>query len=134
MTIGSAGAALATSRPSSVLSLLHISKTFPGVQAVADVDLSVRSGETVGVVGENGAGKSTLMKIVSGVYAAGSYEGEIAVEDVPRRFRNVRDAEEAGVVLVPQELFVAPGFSVAENMFMNRLPGRFGFLQSREAA
>ena len=90
MTIGSAGAALATSRPSSVLSLLHISKTFPGVQAVADVDLRVRSGETVGVVGENGAGKSTLMKIVSGVYAAGSYEGEIAVEDVPRRFRNVR--------------------------------------------
>ena len=127
MTIGSARAALATSRPSSVLSLLHISKTFPGVQAVADVDLRVRSGETVGVVGENGAGKSTLMKIVSGVYAAGSYEGEIAVEDVPRRFRNVRDAEEAGVVLVPQELFVAPGLSVAENMFMNRLPGRFGF-------
>ncbi len=115
------------SRPSSVLSLRRIGKSFPGVQAVADVDLVVRSGETVGVVGENGAGKSTLMKIISGVYAAGSYEGELAVEEVPRRFRNVREAEEAGVVLVPQELYVAPGLSIAENMFMNRLPGRCGF-------
>ena len=112
--------------------MLHISKTFPGVQAVADVDLMVRSGEIVGVVGENGAGKSTLMKIVSGVYPAGSYEGEIAIEDVPRRFRNVRDSEDAGVVLVPQELYVALGLSVAENMFMNRLPGRFGFFNSEK--
>ena len=117
-------------RPGSVLSLRHISKSFPGVQAVVDVDLEVRLGETVGVVGENGAGKSTLMKIISGVYAAGSYEGEIAIADKRCRFRGVRDAEEAGVVLVPQELYVAPGLSVAENMFMNRLPGRFGFLDS----
>jgi ABC-type sugar transport system ATPase subunit len=111
-----------------VLSLRHITKSFPGVQAVADVDLAVREGEIVGVVGENGAGKSTLMKIISGVYPAGSYGGELAIEDVPRRLRNVREAEEAGIVLVPQELYVAPGLSVAENMFMNRLPGRFGFL------
>ena len=110
------------------LTLHRVSKSFPGVQAVADVDLEVRPGETVGVVGENGAGKSTLMKIVSGVYAAGSYDGELAVDATPRRFRSVRDAEAAGVVLVPQELYVAPGLSVAENMFMNRLPGRFGFL------
>ncbi len=124
---GGPAATRKASRPSAVLSLRHISKSFPGVQAVADVDLMVRSGETVGVVGENGAGKSTLMKIISGVYAAGSYEGELAIDDIPRRFRNVREAEEAGVVLVPQELYVAPGLSVAENMFMNRLPGRFGF-------
>jgi D-xylose transport system ATP-binding protein len=110
------------------LSLRRISKSFPGVQAVVDVDLEVWPGETVGIVGENGAGKSTLMKIVSGVYPAGSYDGELAIEGTARRFRGVHDAEAAGVVLVPQELFVAPDLSVAENMFMNRLPGRFGFL------
>ena len=102
-----------------MLSLRGVSKSFPGVQAVVDVDLTVRRGETVGVVGENGAGKSTLMKIISGVYPAGSYEGELAVEGAPGLFRSVRDAEEAGVVLVPQELYVAPALSVAENMFMN---------------
>ena len=127
-----AEAAPGVARPGSVLSLRQISKSFPGVQAVVNVDLVVRPGETVGVVGENGAGKSTLMKIVSGVYAAGSYDGELAIEETPRRFRGVRDAEEAGVVLVPQELYVAPGLSVAENMFMNRLPGRFGFLDSEK--
>jgi ABC-type sugar transport system ATPase subunit len=125
LTRGSTGS---ERRPGTALRLTHVGKSFPGVQAVADVDLVVWPGETVGVVGENGAGKSTLMKIISGVYPAGSYEGELAVADSPRRFRNVRDAETAGVVLVPQELYVAPGLSVAENMFMNRLPGRFGFL------
>lgn len=120
-----------TGEVSAALTLRQVGKSFPGVQAVAEVDLEVRPGETVGVVGENGAGKSTLMKIVSGVYPAGSYEGELAVDGAPRRFRSVRDAEAAGVVLVPQELYVAPGLSVAENMFMNRLPGRFGFLDRR---
>ena len=115
-----------------VLDLHDISKSFPGVQAVANVDLEVLPGETVGVVGENGAGKSTLMKIVSGVYPAGSYEGEIRIDGAPRRFRNVREAEQAGIVLVPQELHIAPGLSVAENMFMNRLPGRFGFIDEEK--
>ncbi len=111
-----------------VLELRHVSKSFPGVQAVSDVDLTVRPGETVGIVGENGAGKSTLMKVISGVYPADSFEGELLIEGVPRHFRSVRDAEAAGVVLVPQELFIAPGLSIAENMFMGVLPGRFGFV------
>ena len=117
--------------PAKALVLRGVSKSFPGVQAVVDVDLEVSRGETVGIVGENGAGKSTLMKIISGVYAAGSYGGELVFDGVPRQFRGVRDAEEAGIVLVPQELYVAPGLSVAENMFMNRLPGRFGFVDRR---
>ncbi len=125
---GVSAAAFGEDATATVLSLRGVSKSFPGVQAVVDVDLTVRRGETVGVVGENGAGKSTLMKIISGVYPAGSYEGELAVEGAPGLFRSVRDAEEAGVVLVPQELYVAPALSVAENMFMNRLPGRFGFV------
>ena len=113
----------AISEAGATLALRQVRKTFPGVQAVSEVDLEVRPGETVGIVGENGAGKSTLMKIISGVYPAGSYDGELALDGEPRRFRSVRDAEAAGVVLVPQELYVAPGLSVAENMFMNRLPG-----------
>ena len=111
-----------------VLELLHVSKSFPGVEAVVDVDLIVRPGETVGIVGENGAGKSTLMKVISGVYPADTFEGELLIEGAPRHFRSVRDAEAAGVVLVPQELYIAPGLSIAENMFMGVLPGRFGFV------
>ena len=111
-----------------MLNLRHVSKTFPGVQAVADVDLSVRPGETVGVVGENGAGKSTLMKIVSGVYPLVPMRVKSPSRVCRANSAIVRDAEAAGVVLVPQELYVAPGLSVAENMFMSRLPGRFGFL------
>ncbi len=115
-----------------VLEVRHVSKTFFGVPAVKDVDLEVRPGEVVGVVGENGAGKSTLMKIVAGIYGADSYDGEIRINGVPRHFRNVRDAEAAGIVLVPQELFIANGLSVAENMFMGRLPGRYGFVDDDE--
>ena len=121
----------AAARPRSVLEMRHVSKSFPGVQAVSDVDLSVWPGETVGIIGENGAGKSTLMKIVSGVYAAGSFSGELLIEEAPRHFRSVRDAEAAGVVLVPQELYIAPGLSIAENMFMGVLPGRLGFVDER---
>src|ERR1700735_5345658 len=115
-----------------VLELRQVSKTFFGVQAVTDVNLAVRRGEVVGVVGENGAGKSTLMKIAAGIYGADSFAGEVRVNGILRHFRNVRDAEAAGIVLVPQELFIADGLSVAENMFMGRLPGRYGFVDGDE--
>jgi ABC-type sugar transport system ATPase subunit/ABC-type xylose transport system permease subunit len=115
-----------------VLELHKISKTFFGVPAVKEVDLVVAPGEVVGVVGENGAGKSTLMKIVAGIYGADTFEGEIRINGVSRHFRNVRDAEAAGIVLVPQELFIADGLSVAENMFMGRLPGRSIFVDEDE--
>ena len=121
-------------RADAVLELRQVSKSFPGVRAVIGVDLSVRRGETVGIVGENGAGKSTLMKIVAGVYPADSFDGEMLIDGIPRRFADVRHAEAAGVVLVPQELYIAPGLSIAENMFMGRLPGRYGFCRQPPAA
>ncbi len=119
---------LATSAPLTppALELRGIHKSFAGIQAVADVSLCVRPGETVAVTGENGAGKSTLMKIISGVLGADGFEGEMLVDGAARRFRNVREAEAAGIVLVPQELHIAANLSIAENMFMGMLPsGRF---------
>jgi ABC-type sugar transport system ATPase subunit len=111
-----------------VLELRGIGKSFPGVQAVSGVDLNVMASETVALVGENGAGKSTLMKIVAGVIPAPSFTGELRLNGVIRRFRNVREAEAAGIVLVPQELYIAPNLSIAENMFVGKLPGRWGFV------
>jgi ABC-type sugar transport system ATPase subunit len=112
-----------------VLDVRGVSKSFGGTHALRDVDLALRAGETVGIVGENGAGKSTLMKIIAGVYAA--FDGELIVHGKPRAFRSVKDAEAAGIVLVPQELQVAPNLSIAENMFMGILPGRRGFVDER---
>ena len=126
---GTESASPATVAP--ILELRGVSKSFGGVAAVRNADLSVGAGEVVGLVGENGAGKSTLMKIVSGVHGADSFSGAVLLDGTSARFRNVRDAEAAGVVLVPQELHVAPGLSVAENMFMGRLPGRFGMVDNR---
>ena len=111
-----------------LLELRGVSKSFPGVLACSDVDLALHAGETVAVVGENGAGKSTLMKIISGVYPADAFAGDMLFEGVTRRFRSVRDAEAAGIVLVPQELHIAPNLSIAENMFVGMLPGRRGFV------
>ena len=110
------------------LELRQVSKSFSGVPAVSEVNLQVWPGEIVAVIGENGAGKSTLMKIISGVHAGDSYQGELLIDGAPARFRNVRDAEAAGIVLVPQELHIAPNLSIAENMFMGMLPSRHGFV------
>jgi ABC-type sugar transport system ATPase subunit len=111
-----------------ILILRGVSKSFAGIPAVQNVNLTIACGRTVGLVGENGAGKSTLMKIIAGVHPADSYDGELAIDGAPRRFRNVRDAEAAGIVLIPQELYIAPGLSIAENMFIGRLPGKAGFV------
>ncbi|NUX54736.1 sugar ABC transporter ATP-binding protein [Paraburkholderia youngii] len=111
-----------------VLELREVSKSFGGIPALSDVIFNVRPGEVVAVIGENGAGKSTLMKIISGVYPTDSYQGELLLDGRPARFRTVRDAEAAGIVLVPQELYIAPNLSIAENMFMGMLPSRRGFV------
>ncbi len=111
------------------LQLRGVGKSFNGVPAVADVDLQVGAGEVVAVIGENGAGKSTLMKIISGVYGHDSFQGELLINGRAARFRNVREAEAEGIVLVAQELHVAPNLSIAENMFMGMLPTtRAGFV------
>ncbi|GHJ43731.1 xylose ABC transporter ATP-binding protein [Catellatospora sp. TT07R-123] len=101
-----------------VLQMREITKTFPGVTALKDVNLTVRRGEIHAICGENGAGKSTLMKVLSGVYPHGSYSGEISFDGQPCRFSGIRDSEHLGIVIIHQELALCPNLSIAENIFL----------------
>ncbi len=101
-----------------VLEMRNITKTFPGVKALSGVTLTVQQGEVHAICGENGAGKSTLMKVLSGVYPHGSYEGEILFEGRPCEFRNIRESEQRGIVIIHQELALVPYLSIAENIFL----------------
>jgi len=101
-----------------ILRMQDITKTFPGVKALQDVNLSVTRGEIHAICGENGAGKSTLMKVLSGVYPHGTYEGEITFEGAECHFSGIRDSEERGIVIIHQELALAQQLSVAENIFL----------------
>ena len=103
------------------------------VTVLNGVDITVRSGEVLAVLGENGAGKSTLMKILAGIIPHGAFDGSIEFEGTARRFPTLHASEAAGIVLVPQELHVIPHLSIAENMFASHLPGRFGFYDERTA-
>src|SRR5471032_130554 len=87
-----------------ILEMRGIRKTFPGVVALDNVDLTVKAGEIHAIVGENGAGKSTLMKVLSGVYPHGSYDGEIHFEGAVRKFTGIHDSESVGVIIIHQEL------------------------------
>jgi len=109
-----------------LLRMHHITKSFPGVRALDDVSLDFRAGEILGLVGENGAGKSTLMKILGGIYSADS--GEIVLDGSPVRFRGPRDATDAGIAIIHQELNLVPDMNVAENIFLGREPSRLGLL------
>ena len=111
--------------PESLLELRSVSKNFGGVAALHEVDFDLRAGEIHGLVGENGAGKSTLMKIIAGVHI--SYEGHMRLAERPVSFRSARDALEAGIGMVHQELSVVPTLTVAENVFLGSQPlTRFG--------
>jgi putative multiple sugar transport system ATP-binding protein len=101
-----------------LLQMKAIGKSFPGVKALSDVNLDVRRGEVHAICGENGAGKSTLMKVLSGVYPVGSYEGDILFEGRPVAFKNTRDSEAEGIVIIHQELALVPFLSIAENIFL----------------
>jgi putative multiple sugar transport system ATP-binding protein len=101
-----------------ILHMRGISKSFPGVKALSDVDIEVLRGEIHAICGENGAGKSTLMKVLSGVYPHGDYEGEITFEGQPCRFSGIRDSEHRGIVIIHQELALVPMLSIAENIFL----------------
>src|SRR5690606_14564464 len=102
-----------------ILEMRNITKRFPGVTALDNVNLKVREGEIHALCGENGAGKSTLMKVLSGVYPHGTYEGEILFEDEPVAFRDISDSEAKGIVIIHQELALSPYLSIAENIFLN---------------
>ena len=101
-----------------LLEMKNITKTFPGVKALDNVNLCVEDGEIHALVGENGAGKSTLMNVLSGIYPHGSYEGEIIYNGDICKFSTIRDSEEKGIVIIHQELALVPYMSIGENMFL----------------
>ena len=101
-----------------ILQMREIVKVFPGVRALDGVTLEVRRGEIHSICGENGAGKSTLMKVLSGVYSYGSYEGQIIYNGEEAKFKNIKESENAGIVIIHQELTMIPELSITENIFM----------------
>ncbi|MEP3046095.1 MAG: multiple monosaccharide ABC transporter ATP-binding protein [Roseibium sp.] len=115
-----------------LLSMQNISKTFPGVKALNQVNLDVQQGEIHAVVGENGAGKSTLMKVLSGVYPHGQYDGEILFEGTPTRFSDISDSEQRGIIIIHQELALVPQLSIAENIFLGNERSKSGVIDWRE--
>lgn len=115
-----------------LLEMRDIVKEFPGVRALDGVSLTLEPGEFHSLVGENGAGKSTLMKVLSGVYPHGTYEGEILIDDEARQFRSIRDSESAGVAIIFQELSLVKELTVGENIFLGREPSRFGVINWSE--
>ena len=109
-----------------LLEMKGIVKEFGGVRALNGIDIQVKAGECIGLCGENGAGKSTLMKVLSGVYPHGTWDGEILWRGQPLKAQSVRDTEAAGIIIIHQELMLVPELSVAENIFMGHeltLPG-----------
>src|SRR5882757_2508716 len=109
-----------------ILEMQGITKTFPGVKALSDVNLDVRDGEIHAVVGENGAGKSTLMKVLSGVYPFGDYEGKIIYRGQECHFKGIHDSERMGIVIIHQELALVPMLSINENIFLGNEQASYG--------
>ena len=112
-----------------LLEMRGITKEFAGVKAISGIDLKVRAGEIVGLCGENGAGKSTLMKVLSAVHPYGTWEGTILWEGKELKAYTIRETEDAGIVIIHQELMMVPHLSVAENIFLgSELTRGFGFV------
>jgi putative multiple sugar transport system ATP-binding protein len=116
-----------------ILEMRDITKTFPGVKALSNVNLAVMPAEIHAVVGENGAGKSTLMKVLSGVYPAGSYDGAIHFEGQERHFKSIADSESTGIIIIHQELALVPLLSIAENIFLGHETAKRGVIDWFEA-
>ena len=106
-----------------LLEMKNITKTFPGVKALDNVNLQVEEGEIHALVGENGAGKSTLMNVLSGIYPYGSYEGDIVYDSEICKFNDIKDSEGKGIVIIHQELALIPYMTIAENMFLGNERG-----------
>ena len=115
-----------------LLEMKEITKEFPGVKALDGVTFDLAEGEFHALVGENGAGKSTLMKVLSGVYPFGTYGGEIAVNSEIKQFQNIREAENAGISIIFQELSLVKELTVGENIFLGKEPSRFGIINWSE--
>ena len=111
-----------------LLEMRSITKEFPGVKALSNVNLVVEEGEIHAICGENGAGKSTLMKVLSGIHPYGSYEGQIIFDGKECRHQNIKDSEKLGIVIIHQELALVPYLSIAENMFLGNERARRGVI------
>src|SRR4051812_30926850 len=116
-----------------LLEMRSITKEFPGVKALSDVNLVVRAGEIHAICGENGAGKSTLMKVLSGVYPHGTYSGDIVYQGQEVRFSDIRQSEHAGIVIIHQELALIPELSITENIFLGNEPRKRGAIDWKTA-
>ncbi len=101
-----------------LLEMRNITKLFPGVKALDEVNIQVEEGEIHALCGENGAGKSTLMKVLSGIHPFGTYEGDVIYQGTECRFKTIKDSERKGIVIIHQELALVPYLSIAENMFL----------------
>lgn len=117
---------------SALLEVKNVTKRFPGVIALKDVNIELYHGEILGVCGENGAGKSTLMKVLSGAYPAGTFEGELCIDGKPAVFSKVADSQAAGIEMIYQEINVLLDGSIAENIFVGNLPMKRGFVDYKK--
>ena len=106
-----------------ILEMKNITKTFPGVKALDNVNFKVEEGEIHALVGENGAGKSTLMNVLSGIYPYGTYEGDIVYNGEVCQFQKIKDSEKKGIVIIHQELALVPQMTIGENMFLGNERG-----------
>ncbi len=111
-----------------ILEMVQITKEFPGVKALNNVNLSVKQGEIHALVGENGAGKSTLMNVLSGIYPYGTYTGKILFNCIECKFKTIKDSERKGIVIINQELALVPYLSIAENMFIGNERAKNGII------
>ncbi|MBR0199964.1 MAG: sugar ABC transporter ATP-binding protein [Oscillospiraceae bacterium] len=107
-----------------ILEMRGITKEFPGVKALDNVNFAVKRGSIHALVGENGAGKSTLMNVLSGWYPYGSYSGDIVYDGEVCKFSKIKDSEEKGIVIIHQELALVPYMSIGENMFLGNEQGK----------
>lgn len=107
-----------------LLEMKSITKTFPGVKALDNVNLKVEKGEIHALVGENGAGKSTLMNVLSGIYPYGTYDGDIIYNGNVCQFHKIKDSESQGIVIIHQELALVPYMTIGENMFLGNERGK----------
>lgn len=111
-----------------ILEMKEITKTFSSLKALDNVNLKVKKGQIHALVGENGAGKSTLMNVLSGVYPHGSYQGKILFDGMECSFKDIKDSEKKGIVIIHQELALIPYLSIAENVFLGNEQAKSGII------